>query len=128
MRTIGAEFLPLCHRDDVAIGAARGFLPAPGARRKIIVLNRGEGRFLAYWDACPHYTGGTPMAWRADAYLSGDGRHLSCHAHGALFDIETGDCIDGPCLGRRLTRVPLVMAPDGMLHVPAHLAGKGREK
>lgn len=113
----------LCHRKDVPNGAAYGFMPGQSARRKIIVVNR-DGRLDAYVNSCPHYRGGTPMAWRENAYLSGDGLHLACHAHGALFDIDTGDCVSGPCLGRKLTRVPLIEDADGNLHVPAHFAGR----
>lgn len=115
--------LRLCHRDDIPEGTARGFLPLPGASRNVIVVKRG-GQLHAYMDSCPHYRGGTPMAWRRDAYLNGDGTHLACHAHGALFDIETGACVSGPCLGRKLTRVPLTEAQDGFISVPAQVAGR----
>lgn len=117
------ERLRLCHRDDVPDGTARGFLPLPDAPRKIIVVGRGAGH-VAYVDNCPHYTGGTPMAWRTDAYLNGDRTHLACHAHGALFDIDTGACVSGPCLGRKLTRVPLTEDDAGYLSVPAQVAGR----
>ncbi|KQT44546.1 (2Fe-2S)-binding protein [Aureimonas sp. Leaf454] len=117
----------LCHRDDIPVGSARGFLPRPDALRRVIVLNR-DNHFVAYVDACPHYTGGTPMAWRSDAYLNGDGTHLACHAHGALFDIDTGACLSGPCLGRNLTPVPLKVGEDGSITVrsisPVALARK----
>ncbi|MGI3166346.1 Rieske (2Fe-2S) protein [Pseudooceanicola sp. 200-1SW] len=115
--------LRLCHRDDVPDGAARGFLPLPGAPRQVIVVNRA-GRLDAYMDSCPHYRGGTPMAWRKDAYLNAAGTHLACHAHGALFDIDTGACVSGPCLGRKLTRVPLTEEADGSITVPAQVAGR----
>lgn len=119
--------LRLCHADEVPEGAARGFLPAPGAPHRVIVLRRG-GALLAFADSCPHYSGGTPMAWRTDAYLSADGQHLECYAHGALFDIETGNCVSGPCLGRRLTRIPLHVEEDGTILVPEHVAGSGGRK
>lgn len=115
--------LRLCHRDEVPEGAARGFLPLPGASRNVIVVKR-DGQLHGYMDSCPHYRGGTPMAWRRDAYLNGEGTHLACHAHGALFDIETGACVSGPCLGRKLTRVPLTEADDGSISVPAQVAGR----
>lgn len=120
---MSADQLRLCHRDDIPEGAARGFLPLPDAPRNVIVVNRG-GQLHAYMDSCPHYRGGTPMAWRKDAYLDAEGAHLACHAHGALFDIETGACVSGPCLGRKLTRVPLSEAPDGSISVPAQVAGR----
>ncbi|UYG00526.1 MULTISPECIES: Rieske (2Fe-2S) protein [unclassified Halomonas] len=119
--------LILCHRDDVPEGAARGFLPLPDAPRNVIVVKR-NGQLYGYMDSCPHYRGGTPMAWRKDAYLNGEGTHLACHAHGALFNIETGACVSGPCLGRKLTRVPLSEALDGFISVPAQVAGRSEQE
>ena len=53
------------------------------------------------------------MAWRKDAYLNGDCSRIVCSAHGAQFDIATGLCLLGPCLGQSLTRVPLAVDTDG---------------
>ena len=102
----------LCHSDDVGEGQARGYVVAPGSRRKVI-LTRRHGRLFGWLDACPHYPGGTPMAWRSDAYLNGEGTHLACHSHGALFDLETGECVLGPCLGQGLKRVELMVTEEG---------------
>ncbi|MDO5659199.1 MAG: Rieske 2Fe-2S domain-containing protein [Paracoccus sp. (in: a-proteobacteria)] len=114
------DLTPLCQLADLPEGQARGFLPHPQARRQVIVMRRGNG-VVAYWDSCPHYAGGTPMAWRKDAYLNGDATHFACHAHGALFDIDSGECVIGPCLGRRLTRVPVQLC-NGAVLIPARLA------
>lgn len=101
----------LCQASDVAEGAARGFR-LQGQRQKVIVTRRA-GRLYGWLDACPHYEGGTPMAWKSDAYLNGAGTHLACHSHGALFDPQTGACVLGPCLGDSLTRVELHIAATG---------------
>ncbi|MDO5620953.1 MAG: Rieske (2Fe-2S) protein [Paracoccus sp. (in: a-proteobacteria)] len=114
------DLIPLCLLSDLPEGQARGFLPASDVRRQVIVMRRDAG-VVAYWDSCPHYAGGTPMAWRKDAYLNGDGTHFACHAHGALFDLDSGECVLGPCLGRRLTRVPVTVQGDQVL-IPARLA------
>lgn len=97
--------MELCRLDDLQDGEARGFA-VPETDRRVILVRREDAVF-AYLDACPHYAGGTPMAWKRNAYLNGAGTHLSCHAHGALFDIETGECVLGPCLGQGLTKVPV---------------------
>ena len=106
----------LCHQDDLAEGEARGFNPASSGRRKVIVARRND-RLFGWLDACPHYTSGTPMAWKVDAYLNGEGTHLACHSHGALFDIKTGECVLGPCLGQSLTKVELVVGTNGDIFV-----------
>ncbi|BCH21502.1 Rieske (2Fe-2S) protein [Mesorhizobium sp. L-8-3] len=107
--------MKLCQMDGVPEGEARGFVVA-GFARKVVVVRRG-GRIFAYLDSCPHYEGGTPMAWKTDRYLNGEGTHLACHSHGALFEIETGECVLGPCLGQRLKKVPVRITPLGDIEV-----------
>ncbi|MNW19712.1 hypothetical protein D3C71_2198200 [compost metagenome] len=34
--------------------------------------------------------------------MSGDGRHIVCFAHGALFQPDNGFCLLGPCQGQSL--------------------------
>jgi len=111
MTAAGGAALHLCRLDDLDEGQARGFRVA-GLAHKVIVVRKGA-KAHAYLDSCPHYEPGTPMAWKTDAYLNGDGTRLACHSHGAQFEIETGECVIGPCLGRSLTRVPLRITGDG---------------
>lgn len=106
---------PLCRADDVAEGKTLG-CNVLGQRRKVIVM-RHRGALIGWLDACPHYAGGTPMAWKKNEYLNGAGTHLACHAHGALFDPETGECVAGACLGKRLTRVELILGTDGTVRL-----------
>lgn len=112
----------LCHVDDVAEGQARGFGPLEGSKRKVIVIRR-NGVLHAWLDACPHYSTGTPMAWKTDAYLNGERTHLTCHSHNALFEIDTGECILGPCLGQSLTRIEIAVDEEGDVFVAAPREG-----
>ncbi|QBE61846.1 Rieske (2Fe-2S) protein [Pseudoduganella lutea] len=106
----------LCRLDDIPDGASRGFDPWGEGRDTILVVRQG-GRVHGWRDACPHY-GDTPMAWRKDAYLNGDGTRIVCAAHGAQFDIATGICTLGPCLGQGLRAVALVVIGNE-IHVPS---------
>ncbi|GLU33235.1 Rieske (2Fe-2S) protein [Trinickia caryophylli] len=101
----------LARLDELADPGSRGFDPAGRGRDTLLIVRRGDDVF-AYLDACPHY-GNTPMAWRKDAYLNGDGTRIVCHAHGAQFDIATGVCLSGPCLGQRLTPLETTVADNG---------------
>lgn len=103
----------LCEATDVPEGGARGIAVA-GLRQKVVLIRRGT-MLRAYLDSCPHYAGGTPMAWKSDAYLNGAGTHLACHSHGALFEIDTGVCVLGPCLGQRLTPVHVEVTAEGRI-------------
>jgi nitrite reductase/ring-hydroxylating ferredoxin subunit len=109
----GRALSVLCRLDQLADGEARGFGPFGAAREKVIVVRKGDG-VLAWWDACPHY-GGTPMAWRTDAYLNAAGDRIVCASHGAEFDIETGYCRLGAALGQTLRPAPVQITRDGEL-------------
>ena len=104
----------LCHRDEIAEGSARGFDPSGMGRDTVFVVRRSG--FRAYRDDCPHWAG-TPLPWRKDAYLSGDGSRIVCSAHGAQFDIDTGVCTLGPCIGLSLSSVPLVVTAGGDIKI-----------
>lgn len=68
------------------------------------------------------------MAWRKDAYLNGKRTHIACHAHGALFEIETGICIQGPCLGKALEAVKLTECGNGDLFMQPSIEIKERDQ
>lgn len=113
-----SDTIRLCQADELPEGSSRGFDPLQQGQDSVLLV-RWQGRVHAYLDACPHH-GGTPMAWRKDAYLNAAGDRIVCHAHGAQFDIATGQCTLGPCLGQALTRLNIVHGPQGELCVPRH--------
>jgi nitrite reductase/ring-hydroxylating ferredoxin subunit len=104
----------LCHASELAEGAARGFDPHASGRDTMFVVRRRG--LHAYRNACPHWES-TPLPWRKDAYLNADATRIVCSAHGAQFDIATGECLLGPCLGQSLERVPLDESHDGFLYI-----------
>lgn len=104
----------VCRVDELAEGEPRGFELADGDERLEIVVIRQGSRVLAYENRCPH--AGSPLDLMPDQFLSADGRHLQCHTHGALFRIEDGMCVAGPCPGRALKAVPVAIE-DGELMV-----------
>lgn len=103
------------HIDDLIDGESRGCDPQ-GVGRDTVIVVRSEGQVFAYLDDCPHISG-SPLAWRKNAYLSADKRHIVCHAHGAKFNIKTGLCTQGPCLGQSLTQVKTTQWGNGEIHL-----------
>ena len=77
------------------------------------VVKRGN-RVFAYQNVCPH--AGHPLNWKPDSFLVPDGAAIICASHGAVFDIETGACVAGPCPGRHLQPVPAEIR-DGRIYV-----------
>jgi nitrite reductase/ring-hydroxylating ferredoxin subunit len=109
--------LLLTRIDEIADGDSRGFDPTGSGRDTLFVVRQGNA-LHAYRNACPHIDG-APMAWRKDAYLSGDRQHIVCHAHGARFDIASGVCVLGPCEGQALTPVTLQIHSSGEIELAA---------
>jgi nitrite reductase/ring-hydroxylating ferredoxin subunit len=62
-----------------------------------------QGRHHAYVNRCPH--AGTPLDWWPNEFFTEDGRFLICATHGAVFEPDSGRCIEGPCPGARLDRL-----------------------
>lgn len=110
-----AELVRLCRADEIGEGQSRGFDPHASGEDMMFVV-RWSGVLQAWRNACPHVDG-APMAWRKDAYLNADGTRIVCHAHGAEFLPDSGTCVQGPCIGKRLTAVPVVIDARGDLWV-----------
>ena len=104
----------LCRLDDLQDGAARGFGPAPGGFTGLFAIRRANAVFV-YVNSCPHI--GVSLDWAQDQFLTHDGAQIVCATHGALFAIETGLCLDGPCRGDRLEAVPVTIE-NGLILVP----------
>jgi len=98
----------LCRLAEIADPGSRGFEldDRPGGRA-IFLVRRGA-TLAAYVNSCPH-TGG-PLDWVEDQFLDLDRRHILCATHGALFRVEDGHCLAGPCKGQGLTAVAIVVA------------------
>lgn len=83
---------------------ALGTDPAPGDGGGRFFAVRKNGLYYAYRNNCPH--AGAPLNWNINRFLTYDNEFLLCSLHGAMFEIETGYCVDGPCKGDRLAAVP----------------------
>ena len=64
-----------------------------------------DGRYYAYVNRCPH--AGTPLDWWPNEFFTEDGRFLICATHGAVFEPDTGRCVEGPCPGAGLEPLPI---------------------
>lgn len=104
---ISPRGLRLCALDDLADPGARGFTAELGARPlEIFVVRKGDG-VHGYVNRCPHT--GVNLEWLADQFLDEDGALIVCATHGALFEIDSGYCVAGPCAGDRLRPVPVAV-------------------
>lgn len=100
----------LCAFDELEDGKARGFDVRAEGRDTLFVVRRGES-LSAFHNWCPHQ--GASLPWRKNAYLNADGTRIVCSAHGAQFDIGSGECLLGPALGQSLRRADVSVGDDG---------------
>jgi nitrite reductase/ring-hydroxylating ferredoxin subunit len=107
----------LCRLDDLPDGRSVGFNPVAEDYDTIFLIRRG-GAVHGWQNACPHLNGAR-MNWKKDAFLNGDGSRIMCSAHGALFDIETGLCEIGPCVGKRLKPAGIELRDGDVFYVKA---------
>jgi nitrite reductase/ring-hydroxylating ferredoxin subunit len=70
--------------------------------RDILVVSQ-QDHYYAYLNSCPHT--GASLDWQPNQFLDSSGTLIQCSTHGALFRIEDGLCIYGPCLNRSLTAI-----------------------
>jgi len=87
----------VCALHELADPGAKGFTIGRGdwPLRGFVVRHGGVVR--AYVNHCPH--AGFPLNWTPDAFLAPDAPMILCSMHGALFEVESGLCISGPCQG-----------------------------
>lgn len=98
---VGLTMQILCAFDDLAENSAKGFEVAWQGQQLQILVARRDGHVYAYRNLCPHR--GTTLDWLPDQFMDADRQYLQCATHGALFRLEDGTCIAGPCVGKQLS-------------------------
>ncbi len=93
--------------DDMKPGTVRKFWLICEKYRVDAFLVNDQGKFHAYVNRCRHMS--TPLDFVRYQFFAPDGRHLICLTHGALYEPDTGLCVDGPCKGLSLYRLPILV-------------------
>ncbi len=95
---------------DIEEGTSRGI---ELDNHYMFAVKKDDQLFL-YWNRCPHL--GTPLEWEENRFLDSDAALIQCSTHGALFQIEDGRCLAGPCKGKHLQAIPFIVV-NGMITV-----------
>jgi nitrite reductase/ring-hydroxylating ferredoxin subunit len=110
---------PLARLAEIADGAVRvidlngeEFPPVTG-----LVVRIGVAAHV-YLNRCPH--AGRPLNFGPGEPLTPDRELLQCHAHGALFEKNSGVCVAGPCVDDALRRIPVTVV-DGEVRLDGEL-------
>lgn len=101
----------LCNTDDIPEREARAFDTPEGE----IFITQRDGVFYAYKNICPHL--GTNLEFMENQFLDMDREYIICSTHGALFTVENGTCVFGPCQGDHLTAVQISVHSDGGIYL-----------
>ncbi len=92
---------------DIPDGGSAGYtIDTAEGRRRLLAVRRGD-RVFVYANECPHI--GAPLDFEPGRFLNLERTHILCTNHGALFRIEDGACVAGPCAGRPLRRIAAIV-------------------
>lgn len=116
---------PVCRFDELPNPGAKAFLVGDGEWPfRGFVVRKGREIF-AYANVCPHQR--HPLDLLPDAFLTDDNESIRCSSHGALFELTTGLCVFGPCIGHKLMQLESRIDSDRRVRVvaPASLRDAG---
>jgi nitrite reductase/ring-hydroxylating ferredoxin subunit len=91
----------ICQTSDIPDNHSKGF-EIDG--RLFFIVNK-FGEFSAYKNSCPHL--GIQLEMVPDQFLDSTHSLIQCSMHGALFRLEDGLCISGPCFDQKLKAVAI---------------------
>ena len=95
---------PLCQLDQLDDPGSAAFTASVDGREvAVMVIRRGQAAWV-YINSCPHI--GSPLDFTPGTFLNLEKSYIQCATHGALFQIEDGLCIHGPCVEAHLEAVP----------------------
>lgn len=110
--------------DEMTPGSARIFKTGLGERSEEIILVKTEAGFRAYRNRCRHIP--VSLDWGDGDVVDERGDMLQCHTHGALYQMEDGLCVAGPCKGRTLIPVEIEERGKGVYLIEELEADDGR--
>ncbi|HHJ35749.1 MAG TPA: Rieske (2Fe-2S) protein [Gammaproteobacteria bacterium] len=102
----------LCKTSDIEDPGSKSFELKINRKLQSIFVVHKDAEFFAYYNQCPHT--GANLEWQEDQFLDLDKALIQCATHDALFMIDSGECIAGPCAGDSLQALPLSINGDNV--------------
>lgn len=109
--SVSSSLILFSDLEDGAVVAVDALID--GDRESVIVHRRGR-ELNAWLNVCPH--AGRRLDYAPGKFLREPGR-LVCAAHGAVFRLEDGLCLLGPCRGSHLRALPVRVGSDGWVEI-----------
>ena len=88
-----------------------------GDAESLLLYRDANGDVRAWLNVCPH--AGRRLDWAPGKFLRAKDGQLVCAAHGASFELASGECTAGPCRGERLRGVAVHCAAGDVRLGPA---------
>jgi len=101
----------VCLEDLEDPGSKGFFVEWRGEELQGLVVQQ-DAQIFAYVNRCPHT--GAPLDWMPDQFLDSESSYIQCAVHGALFEIDSGRCVYGPCVNQYLQRLQVEVADGGV--------------
>lgn len=101
----------LFHIDDLTEGDSLGI----EAGELALIAIKKRGQLYLYHNRCPHV--GIRLEWQPHKFLDSDKNLIQCSSHGALFTINNGRCVAGPCTGQSLKSIAFEVIEGGVFLV-----------
>ena len=109
------ELFAICGTFEIEDHSARGFVLQKAVEKDgaqvgepwFIVITRKGQNFYGFENACPHQ--GKRLDAGLEDFMDEAGNFLVCRHHGSQFDIDSGACFSGPCQGKSLTPIKIVV-------------------
>jgi nitrite reductase/ring-hydroxylating ferredoxin subunit len=86
--------------DDLLDADAKGLVALVGGKQRNIFIARKGEQVFAYLNWCPHNQ--VLIDQIPNKFFNANKSYIQCSKHGALFKVDDGLCIEGPCEGERL--------------------------
>ena len=102
----------ICMTEDIPEREARAFDLDNGDK---IFITQRDGSFFAYQNLCTHLQ--VELEFLENQFLDREQEYIECSTHGALFLVESGECVSGPCQGQALEKVVISVHSDGGIYL-----------
>ena len=103
----------ICKSDQVAESSIgfNFYVDQAGVPNPAFVV-RHNGTAYAYLNRCAHLA--LELDWEKGEFFDTSGDYLICSNHGAMFEPDTGECINGPCYGAFLIQLRVEETEEGV--------------
>ena len=110
-------YINVAKLSDIEEGSATSAVIELADGHRHLILTRKADEVNVFLNSCPHT--GVRLDWKVGVFLTVDKAHLQCSTHGALFELDSGFCVAGPCINKCLVKLQTKVY-DQAIYVNAH--------